>query len=1167
VTRRPTLGSAVALALGAALVVAPALDAAADRKRAPTIRDLKNRQVEIRVDEPVEAGEDRARRSYQEFLDLGRGDALLRAEAMRRLGDLKLEAGERERIETDLAQGSPLDTSDAIKLYAALLDAHPTFERNDSVLYQLARAYEADQQIERSLATLDALVARHPGSRYLDEAQFRRGEMLFSAQRWADAEAAYAAVMAIGPRSEFYEQSLYKHGWALFKRGDVEAALGSFARLLDRKLADPARPDGVVDLEALTRPQRELIEDTLRVSAISFSAEEEARGVDAFLARAGDKPYAWMLYGTLGDLYVDQERWTDAANAYRAFAKRDPNHEQSPVLQMQAVDAYRRGGFASLVLDGKREFVERYRLGSPFWASRDPKSLPLVVSQLKSNVKDLAAFHHSEAQRTKQAGDYQEAARWYREFLQSFPDDAEAPATNYLLADSLFESRQFRAAAAEYERTAYAYAPHDRSGVAAYAALVAYDKEEGQLPAGDAKVDLQRQRLASGLRFATTYESHPESAAVLVRTAREYFDLKDYAQAIATADLVLAKQPPVDAEKQRTAWTVLANGRFELGEFDRAEGAYLQVQSLLPAADPQRAAIDERLAASVYRQAEAKKAAGDSAGAVSDFLRVAQLAPTARVRSTADYDAAALLLQMQDWPRAIDVLESFRRNFPKSELQADVTRKLAVAYVEAGRPGPAAVEFERIANTAAEPVEVQREALSQAAVLYEESGDVARTVAMWEAYVKRFPEPFEPAIEARQKLADLALAGGDAKRRSALLRDVVEADRRAGAARTDRSRFLAAKAALELAAPARDAFVAIRLTAPLKRSLDAKRRAMEAALEGYEAADGYGIAEVSTAATFEMAELYRRLGGDLMQSERPKSLSGDALEQYDLLLEEQAFPFEEKAIEIHLVNVARAPDGVYDAAVRRSYAALAELKPARFAKLEEHEALVAEPTATRAVAAATPAEPAMTPVAATAPGEAAAGAPQAAASSAPVGATTPVTATVAVPPALVARFADAVASAEGGNAAAAEAAFAGIAAEHAAFAGASVNLGVLLSRAGRWTEAEAALAEAVRRNPDSAAAHAQLGRVYRELGRFADAERAYRRALELDPQSGRTHRNLGVLLDLYLQRPGAALEHYETALALRGGEDKQMSAWIAELRQRLGSNARTAQSAAAEEGA
>jgi tetratricopeptide (TPR) repeat protein len=1135
--RRP-LRTALALAVCAALAAGTA--AGASKKRPPTIGDLKNRQVDVRVDEPVSGGAERARQSYEQFLGLGKGDSALRAEAMRRLGDIKLEAGERARIETDLAAGSPLDTTDAIALYSALLEAYPAGERNDAVLYQLSRAYEADQKIEQSLATLDRLVKQYPQSRYLDEAEFRRGEMLFSAQRWAEAEAAYAAVIRIGARSEFYEQSLYKHGWALFKRGDGEAALVSYAQLLDRKLADEAQPGGVVDLETLTRPQRELIEDTLRVSAITFSAEEDAKGVDAFLARHGEKPYAYLLYGTLGDLYLGKERWTDAANAYGAFSKREPNHERAPGLQMQAIQAYERGGFASLVLEGKRDFVERYRLGSAFWTNRDPANLPFVTRELKTNIKDLAAYHHSQAQASKKAEDYQEAARWYREFLQSFPNDDEAPGTNYRLADTLFESRQYRDAALEYERTAYAYPLNDKSATAGYAALVAYEKEEAQLADAGAKTELHRQSLESGLRFATTFEAHPESVPVLVRTAREYYDLKDYGKAVEVADLVLARRPAVDVEKQRTAWTVIANGRFELGEFDKAEGAYLQVQTLLAPGDPERAAIDERVAASVYKQAEAKRAAGDSAAAVNDFLRVATLSPNAKIRATADYDAAALLITMQDWPRAIDVLEGFRRNFPASELQPEVTRKLAVAYVEAGRLGPAAAEFERIAQSATETPEVQREALQQAAALYEKSGDVPRTVAMLEQYVKRFPQPFDQSIEARQKLADIAGRQGDASRRAALLEDVVRADRAAGAGRTDRSRFLAAKAQLELAQPARDAFVAIPLNAPLKKSLAAKRAAMEAALKAYGAADEYAIAEVSTAATFEMAELYRRLSEDLLKSERPKSLGAEELEQYDLLLEEQAFPFEEKAIEIHLVNTARAAQGVYDGSVRASFAALAKLKPARFAKAEQGEDLATDPVAAGApLAAPAPADGLPAPAASPAV------APAAVAAAAPPG---PV-----VPPAVAARFQEALAAAERGDSAVAEQAFAAVSAEAPAFAGAPLNLGVLHARAARWTEAEAALVEAARRNPQNPSAHAQLGLVYRELGKFGDAEQAYRRALDLDPDNGRTHRNFGVLLDLYLQKPDEALSHYETALALQGGEDKQISAWIAEIRQRVGS--------------
>ena len=86
-----------------------------------------------------------------------------------------------------------------------------------------------------------------------------------------------------------------------------------------------------------------------------------------------------------------------------------------------------------------------------------------------------------------------------------------------------------------------------------------------------------------------------------------------------------------------------------------------------------------------------------------------------------------------------------------------------------------------------------------------------------------------------------------------------------------------------------------------------------------------------------MAELYRQLGADLMTSERPKNLDADAKEQYDVLLEEQAFPFEEKAIELHETNAQRTGDGVYDEWVQRSFDVLAKLKPARYAKTEISE--------------------------------------------------------------------------------------------------------------------------------------------------------------------------------------------------------------------------------------
>ena len=99
--------------------------AGAAAAKPPTIADLRSRQVEVRRGVPVPANAAKAKAAYEQFLQLERGDEALRAEAMRRLADLKLTDGEFARIEQDLAQGSPLETSDAILLYRRLLQTYP----------------------------------------------------------------------------------------------------------------------------------------------------------------------------------------------------------------------------------------------------------------------------------------------------------------------------------------------------------------------------------------------------------------------------------------------------------------------------------------------------------------------------------------------------------------------------------------------------------------------------------------------------------------------------------------------------------------------------------------------------------------------------------------------------------------------------------------------------------------------------------------------------------------------------------------------------------------------------------------------------------------------------------------------------------------------------------
>jgi cellulose synthase operon protein C len=930
--RDHALAALVALGLCASLISSPLAAADKKSKSTGTIKDLENREVDIARDPPTDVKAQQAIEQYRKFLELQSDNEKMRAEAMRRLGDLQVEVDEGTRAVGD-ASFSGLELKEAVKLYEGLLATYPNYARNDTVMYQLSRAQEAQGQPEKALTVLDQLVAKYPDSQWLTESQFRRGEILFSAGRYRDAERAYAAVTAAGVDSGFYEQGVYKHGWSLFKQSRGEESVVSFMRVLDRVLV---RGGKLRDRATLSRPERELTDDALRAIAITFSDLDGPESLDAALRQRGDPPYAHLLYEGLGNLYIEKQRYQDAALAFEAFAKRRPDDRYAPSLQMRTIEAYQKGGFASLVVEGKQAFVERYAFGSPFWQQRTIADAPEVAAQLKSNQKDLAEYHHAQAQKSKKPEDYSAAARWYRAMLDSFPQDAQAPATRYLLAEVLFESGRFAEAAREYERTAYDYPLHAKSAAAGYAALIAYQKHEPTIT-GESRALWHKQGIESALMFATSFPEHPEAARVLTKADEELFALNEFDRVIEISKQILERNPPAERAHQRTAATLLAHSLFDRGRFGESEAAYVRVQTYLAANDPDRAAIEERIAASIYKQAEAKRTGGDTAGAVDDFLRVGALAPTAKVRANAEYDAASILIQAKQWDRAAVVLEGFRRAYPNHELAPEVTRSLAVAYVESGRSTQAAAEFERIAARAEESADVRRAALWQAAELYEKAASPTNASRLYASYVKQYPQPLDAAMDARQKLADMAKAQNDLKARAQWNEEIIRADKAAGAARTDRSKYLAAKATLENVEPQVAMFKAIRLVAPLDKTLKLKRNAMEKVMVAYGQALDYGVAEVTTAATFGMGELYRQLGADLIASERPKDLDADALEQYNVLLEEQAFPFEEKAIELHETNAQRTGTGVYDEWVQRSFDVLAKLKPARYAKAEISE--------------------------------------------------------------------------------------------------------------------------------------------------------------------------------------------------------------------------------------
>jgi TolA-binding protein len=827
---------------------------------------------------------------------------------------------------------------EAIELYKQLLAKYPHYERNDQVLYQMSRAHEELGQVDEAMTVMNRLAQDYPDSRYADEIQFRRGEYFFTRRKYRDAEAAYQAIAKAGEHSAYYELALYKLGWTFYKQDVHDEALQQFMALLDYKVKtgyDFENPKD--DFE------RKRVEDTHRVISLSFSAEGGAEAVAAWFAKHGRRSYEVSIYGNLGEHYLEKRRYADAAQAYQAFVRQNPWHKVAPQFDMRVIEIYKQGDFPQLVIEANKNYAHRYGLKAEYWQHHDQAAYPQVMGYLKGNLKELASHYHALYQdktlAKEKPGNFREAAHWYGEFLASFPQDSEAPGMNHQFADLLLENRDFARAAQEYERTAYGYPVHARAAGAGYAAVYAH-REHLEGVAAAEKDGVRRATITSSLRFAETFPQHEKAALVMGAALDDLFGLKDYEAAVVNGRKMLAMFPQAEAPLRRGAWLVIAHSSFELARYADAEQGYAGVLALTAPEDKSREGLVESLAASIYKQGEQAVAAADFNAAAKHFLRVGEAAPTAKIRPAADYDAAEALVSIKDWERAATVLLAFRKNHPGHALQPEVTKKVAFVYQEAGKLALAAAEYERI-ETESRDEPTRREALQMAAELYLKANEADKALTVYRRAIAHFPQPVEGALELRHKVAGILKGRSDRDGYLKELRLIVDTDLKAGTQRTERTRYLGATAALELTEPLYAEFAAIKLTQPFDVALKKKKAALKAANTAFGKLVEYEVGDVTAAATFYIAETYFNFSDALKNSERPADIAGLEAEQYEEALDEQAYPFEEKAIQIHQKNIDFIPQGLYNAWIDKSMARLATLMPGRYAKFEESAGYIA----------------------------------------------------------------------------------------------------------------------------------------------------------------------------------------------------------------------------------
>lgn len=905
--------------------------------RPDTLGDLDNdRNLPVVQEERLFVTKEQALNALRTYLESAPKNDKARLRAIKRLAELEVESSIRSAAtstDEDSQQEEIADTQkiqSSIELYRTALRDYPNNPGNDRVLYQLAKSYEAIGNQDQAIAVLEQLIQDYPESQYFTDSQFRLGEVFFVKGDYTRAEEAYSEVKNGQFSSIFSTRATYKRGWSRFKSQSYWQAIEDFYDVLSAY-----EEEENISGEKLSPADQELFNDCLRAISLSFSYLGGVDAIKEYFAQEQGSQHQKYAYEALGDLYRRQERVHDAVDIYTAYIDQHKDSDQAPALMLKTIATWEDSRFSDKLIAARKEFETRYGLNSAYWKTHDLSQAPNIREAGKENIRQLAAYYHSEYQSNKNPSAYAQAKHWYQHYQDNYPSEKDGAQTFFLYGELLSENNEPQAAVEKYKTAVQLFDGAAEGAEAAYALVTTADTLAGAAN-GAEKSKWLALNVEYSRYFSEHYSADTRASDTLIHAAGELYKAGDFQQVIN-----IANSTPQSASKDQRAQALLlaAHGYFKLEKYTEAEKYYTDTLALQTLSAQERADVEERLAASVYFQGERAKQANELDTASALFLKVRQVAPNTKVAATAEFDAAALFITQKKWAEAISVLTRFRKAYPDSPLQSKASGNLAIAYMNDQQTAQAAREFDQLARQSDDP-QIRRDALWQAAQLYQKENLDTEAIDAYRGYISAFPTPLPVAMEARYELAALYAKRGDTRNQTDWLKQLVSTQKNAKDKGNARTRLLASKAAAQLADIHYAAFEKVQLRLPLEKNLRLKKKTMTDAVKAYSEAASFGVTDTICYSTYQIGQIYAQFSHALLKSERPSNLDADALEEYTILLEDRAFPFEEKAVKFFELNAARIKDGTYNDSINESLARLSELFPARYQRTEKTEVFI-----------------------------------------------------------------------------------------------------------------------------------------------------------------------------------------------------------------------------------
>ena len=981
---------------------------------------------------------------YQAMLTL-EPDANVRAQINYRLVELDTEYFQEFGLTELDPKSSEVLLAKLIADYEGLLVRYPNRPENENLYYQLAKAYDLQGNLTKSLTVTQHLVNRYPNTQHLAELAFRQAEIHYSQQNYGKALAAYQQVLTAEQNEKYRLNSIYMSGWAHFKANNLAKADQEFMSVLSELIreqliiktsqerivakyqqfdSEELRQASADDFGRLSKSKQSLVSDTLRILTISLSQQEQVQSLialfDSYQPLTEENQHVvaleHVLFKELASFLIEKKLDHDAELTYQAYILRNPTNIWAARFSLNLISMAKKRGDHPEVRALQQGYVEQYGLNSDFWpqasAEQQQEVIPSLLQFSEQRSRRLYANAQSSTAPEAKMSAFADTANWLGEYLNlakftqvNYPQFIDAAnidliAEESLFADASFEAKHYKNALNSYQLLAYGKVENTSVNnivanaseqtklneeltekhlqikqAAAYATTLTIRKLLALAKAPEQAL-LISQRAELDRAFVSYYPNDSRAKVLASQAAQYSFASDDFDNVHFYSDFLLSAYDvaenispnTVNAIKRKLsaaafkqvqiASQLKANSYYQQQQYARAEKSYLLALNFISQKNSAKNVkskadiakvyeVEELIASSIYLQGQAVKES-QPAVAIEHWLRLGKVTPKASYRVNAEFDAANLLLSNQQWSKAVTVLLAFQQQFPRHDYSASIPAKLADSYQQLSQYDRAAEQL-IIMQKSADSTELKRELQYSIAENYLKANDIAKAIIHFRTYAHSYPEPFSIAQEVRYKMSEFYRQTKEPNKRYFWYRKLLSSHKARvtnGAAPElelavkQRSNYLGSMAAYELGQAHQQSFANTKLTLPLNKSLKRKQKSLKQAVSYYQQVFGFGLAEFVPKANYQLASMYQLLAADVLASQLPKGLDELAAEEYSILLEELAYPFEEKAIELYISNAERAWQGVYDEWVKKSFSALATLEPAKFDKTEKQPEVI-----------------------------------------------------------------------------------------------------------------------------------------------------------------------------------------------------------------------------------